>query len=58
VEFRVDGRLLGIDVRRPFTVGWDTSAERAGRHTLSVRAFARNGRLAERTLHVEVVREP
>jgi hypothetical protein len=54
VEFRVDGRLLGTDVRRPFTLGWDTGAEAPGRHDLRVRAIGRDGRTAERSFSVEV----
>lgn len=44
VEFRVDGRLLWIDRRKPFRLpdarGWNSTRAANGRHTLEVRAIA------------------
>jgi N-acetyl-anhydromuramyl-L-alanine amidase AmpD len=54
VEFRVDGELRGADLQRPFTLGWDASADAPGRHALLVRAIGRDGRVAERRLSVTV----
>ena len=54
VEFRVDGRLLGTDVRRPFTVGWDTTTEAPGPHALSITAIGGSGRTTQRSLTVVV----
>ena len=54
VEFWIDGVLRGTDRGRPFTVGWDAAAEAPGRHRVLVKAFAPDGRVAERTLSVVV----
>jgi hypothetical protein len=54
VEFWVDGALQGTDVQRPYTIGWDTAGETPGAHRLTVKAIARDGRTAERTLTVHV----
>jgi N-acetyl-anhydromuramyl-L-alanine amidase AmpD len=57
VEFRVDGRLLWIDHRAPFSfagsAGLNTTTLRNGRHTLEARAIAgRKVALARRTIVV------
>jgi hypothetical protein len=46
VDFLVDGVLRGTDVQRPFTLGWDTSPETPGTHTLEARAVGADGRRA------------
>ena len=57
VEFRIDGVLRGTDVQRPFTLGWDTTAEAPGPHRLLVRAIAPDGRRTERSATVTAVHE-
>jgi hypothetical protein len=54
VEFLVDGVLRGTDVRRPFTLGWDTSAETPGPHRLEARVVGADGRTAAAELTVTV----
>ena len=54
VEFWIDGVLRGTDRGRPFTLGWDTAAETPGRHRVVARAFAPDGRVAERAVTVVV----
>jgi hypothetical protein len=54
VEFWIDGVLRGSDLRRPFTLGWDTATSPAGTHRLLVRAVPRTGPAAERTVAVTV----
>ena len=54
VEFLVDGVSRGVDVQRPFTLGWDTSSETPGAHTLQARVFGANGRPAGAELTVIV----
>ena len=59
VEFRVDGRLRDTQRQPPYlfrgTVGaWDTTREKNGRHTLSVRAVATDGRRVESSVVVTV----
>jgi Bacterial Ig domain len=39
VEFWIDGSLRGTDLRRPFTLGWDTTSETPGLHKVEARAF-------------------
>jgi hypothetical protein len=54
VEFLVDGVSRGVDVQRPFTLGWDTSTETPGAHRLEARAVGANGRTAVAGLTVVV----
>ena len=54
VEFLVDGELRGTDVQRPFTLGWDTSAETPGPHRLEARAVGVGGRSVAAELNVTV----
>ena len=54
VEFLVDGVLRGTDVQRPFTLGWDTSAETPGPHRLEARAVGAGGRNVPAELTVTV----
>ena len=54
VEFLVDGVLRGTDVQRPFTLGWDTSAETPGPHRLEARAVGVGGRSVAAELNVTV----
>ena len=54
VEFLVDGVPRGTDVRRPFTLGWDTSAETPGPHRLEARAVGAGGRNVPAELTVTV----
>jgi hypothetical protein len=54
VEFWVDGVLRGSDVARPYTLGWDTTAEAAGEHRLLVKAIPATGRIVERATAVTV----
>jgi hypothetical protein len=39
VEFLVDGVVRGSDLARPYTLGWDSSKETPGAHTLTARAI-------------------
>ena len=57
VEFRVDGRLRDTQRQPPYTFGGvggtlDTAHEQNGRHTLSVRAVAADGRHVESSVVV------
>ena len=54
VEFLVDGVSRGVDVQRPFTLGWDTSRETPGAHRLEARVVGANshGVVAELTVIV------
>lgn len=54
VEFWIDGVLRGSDLRRPFTLGWDTAPDGAGEHHLLVKAVPPSGRIVERTTTVTV----
>ena len=63
VEFRVDGRLRDTQRQAPYLFGgasgtWDTTRERNGRHTLSVRAVAADGRRADSSVVVTVKNPP
>ena len=52
VEFLVDGVVRGTDLAAPYTLGWDTSVEAPGPHTLTARAIGRT--TVERTITVTV----
>jgi N-acetyl-anhydromuramyl-L-alanine amidase AmpD len=62
VEFRVDGRTRTTLTQPPFVfgsaeTGWDTTFEPNGRHTLTVRAVAADGRVAGSSV-VVTIRNP
>jgi hypothetical protein len=46
VDFLVDGTVRATVDAAPYTWGWDTSLEENGRHVLTVRAVAADGRTA------------
>jgi N-acetyl-anhydromuramyl-L-alanine amidase AmpD len=54
VEFVVDGVVRGAASAAPYAYDWDTSGEAPGRHQLTVRAFGRDGAVAEQSLTVTV----
>jgi N-acetylmuramoyl-L-alanine amidase/Bacterial Ig domain len=53
VDFLVDGVAEASAAEAPFTYDWDTSLERNGRHVLTARAVAADGRSAIATTVVE-----
>jgi hypothetical protein len=55
VEFSVDGRVVGVDRRTPFTYGLNTTKLSNGRHVLEVHGVAGPGRydIARRTIVVD-----
>lgn len=53
VELWIDGVRRGVDVRRPFTFGWDAPADAPGEHRLELRAVA-GARVAAKTVTVTV----
>ena len=58
VDFLVDGRTVETMRTPPFVLGggaWDTALVRNGRHTLTARAVAANGRVANATVVVTVI---
>jgi N-acetylmuramoyl-L-alanine amidase/Bacterial Ig domain len=52
VEFLIDGVVRGTDLAKPYTLGWDTSAETPGPHTLTARAIGPT--TVEKTITVAV----
>jgi hypothetical protein len=54
VEFWIDGELRGTDLRRPFTLGWDTAGSAPGEHRLEARALGATGREARAAVTVAV----
>jgi hypothetical protein len=54
VEFAVDGTLRASAAGAPYAYDWDTSAEIAGTHTLTVRVVGLDGVAAQQTLTVTV----
>jgi hypothetical protein len=49
VEFLVDGAVRGTATAAPYELGWDTSADSAGPHTLVVRLTGKDGRVTQST---------
>ena len=46
LQFVVDGTVLATATQEPWSTSWDTTAVSAGVHVLSVRALAKDGRVA------------
>jgi hypothetical protein len=53
VDFLVDGVVRATVAAAPYTWGWDTALEQNGRHVLTVRAVAPDGRSAISTVVVD-----
>jgi N-acetyl-anhydromuramyl-L-alanine amidase AmpD len=54
VEFAVDGTVRAAVTTAPYAYDWDTGAESAGPHRLTVRAVGADGQAAEQSLTVTV----
>jgi hypothetical protein len=52
VEFVVDGAVIATSTSEPWATKWDSSTVAAGTHTLEVRAFTKDSRMAVLTIGV------
>lgn len=57
VEFFVDDQLKATATGIPYTLNWDTIADKEGKHTLAVTAYDANGQTKKLTLSLEVDNE-
>jgi hypothetical protein len=58
VDFVIDGVARGTDLAAPFTLGWDSSIETPGSHTLTARARGHKGKVVAATVTVTVAERP
>jgi hypothetical protein len=54
VDFWIDGVLRGIDLTSPYAFTWNTTSETAGAHTIELRVYDIDGRIATRRISVMV----
>ena len=58
LQFVVDGTVLATTTQEPWSTSWDTTAVPAGAHVLSVRALAKDGRVAASATVSVTVEQP
>jgi hypothetical protein len=58
VDFVIDGVARGTDLAAPFTLGWDSSTEAPGSHTLTARVHGSKGKVVAATVTVTVPERP
>ena len=54
VDLWIDGALRSIDRTAPYAFAWNASAEKDGAHTIELRAYDIDGRIATKRISVTV----